>query len=225
MSLLFGVDEAVKPFLERGAIAVYVALKGNEILFMGNESFKNMLATLIEFRGLLIRSIDNGLLDQLRMTLPMRLKDVPSAHFIFELSDMKAIVAWRGGLVLALIFPFSKTDFGFDEINKSLSLIEKSINIDNNFNPDLYLQRIKILFLQARKSVSYGDKESLIRNLREIRELLVSSGNPALLKYPEIIEGLISAIENRKLSDDVRLKIKRSLLSIFKNISKQLENT
>ncbi len=215
----------LKSLLDKGAIGVLLLRDGSEVLFMGNDSYKPLLQSLSSVITWVENKIREEYLNKAsaQYGTDLNFGGINVFSTCFSMVGAKVAIATYGSL--AICCAFSGNEFSVNdlfEILRDLANIEETSDINLSKN---ILGNIKTLILRARKNVSMGDKEALLQDLADIRELLERLQDSSFRAYSEFLKKLTISLERTELTDELELRLKRTLLLLLKSISKKLEIT
>lgn len=222
-----GIEELrklVARLINAGAKAVYVSDdNGLELMFMGDERFKKILQVLPSVRSWVLYQVDMKYMMDLRVrnSINISCEDIPVFQLNLNVDGAECVFMSYHGLSVGCIYSPNASISASDMIHVLRDVLE--IIRGSQRESRGLIRKLKQYILDARRSISLGDKEALLENLVAIKSCLDNIQNPYLLRYSEYISKLIDIIKETDLSKDVEKKAKRGLLIIFRNVIKVID--
>ncbi|MCR8433593.1 MAG: hypothetical protein NDP13_04830 [Crenarchaeota archaeon] len=213
----------LKPLLDRGAISILLNKGDSEVLFIGNESYKHILQTMLSFTLQTKSRISKEYISELtRRGIRLDFGEVDFYLLNFSMMNLKVYLATYGDVLISCVFANN-----FPSVNEFIDIVRdltttKDIG-KHGINKE-EIKNLKALILSARRSASSGIKEELLRNLNDIREFLERLQDQALEPYLASIKRVLLILEQKtEITDELKLKLRRILLLLLKSISKRFK--
>ncbi|MEX0568859.1 MAG: hypothetical protein Q6363_006840 [Candidatus Njordarchaeota archaeon] len=225
MSGIEQINQIASRLIEAGAKAVYISdLDGFEICFVGDEKFRNVLIILPSIRTWLLYKLEMEFMMDLKSkyNISLRCDNIPIIQVRFRIDDMDCVYLGYRGLSVTSVYP-PKSNIPLSLIIETLRDIKSVLDGASSISKSEIVELLKKEILEARKSLSIGDKENLIASLSKVKFYLSNMNTKSLNIFTEYIDKLLGSLRSRELTADMQLKIKRSLLLMFRSILKNLE--
>lgn len=219
------ISRVVNRLIEAGAKAIYISdLDGFEICFVGDKKFRDILMLLPSIRSWLLHKLEIEFMMDIKSkyNLSMRCDDIPIIQVKFRIGNMDCVLLGYRGMSIASVYP-SRSNIPFALIIETLREVKSILNGVSSVSKSEIASLLKKEILEARKSLSIGDKENLITSLSKIKLYLSGVGTESLNIFVGYIDRLLESLGSGELTGEVRIKIKRSLLLMFRSILKSLE--
>lgn len=226
MSSIEQMNRVANRLIKAGAEAVYISdSNGFEVCFVGNKKFRDILTLLPSIRSWLLYKLEMEFMMDIksRYNLSMRCDDISIIQVKFRIGNMDCILFGHGGISIASIYP-SQLNIPFALIIETLREVRSILNGVSFISKSEITSLLKKEILEARKSLSIGDKENLITSLSKIKLYLNEVGVGSLNVFVDYIDRLLESLASDELTSEMRIKIKRGLLLMFRSILKSLEN-
>jgi len=223
MSGLNRIKMLADDIIKSGAKALYISDdNGLELLFVGDERFRPILQVLPSVYSWIIYQVEMKYMVSLRMkhNISVSCNGIPFLQLDLNMGGMKCIFVTYKGLSMGSVYP-RDADVSSVQLIRVLHEISSILKFPGKTSFDV-IKELKQYILDARKSISLMDRESLVKNLIQIKLCLDSINNPTLQRYSGYIGKLLEVLQRAELSEDIRVKAKRSLLSLYRNVIKIL---
>lgn len=214
----------LRPLLDRGALGVLLCKGNSEIFFTGNVSYKHILQAVASSIVWVEDKIRKEYSDEFAQRgVKLSFDGIDLCLMSFSIMNLKIYLAAREDLTLTCVFlnnpPASNelVSLLFDLVHVELVSEEELIKREG-------LRHLKALVLSARKSISSSTREELLRNLENICEFLERLRDRTLEPFLLSIRRMLSILKQKtELTDEIKLRLRRVLLLLLKNMSKILE--
>lgn len=219
------IRQILKKIIESGARAVYVSDRdGFEVCYLGDDALRNILQLMPSLRSWILYQVDMRYMVPLqsRYNTNIVCNDIPLIQLKFKIGQMKSVFLSYQGLSISCVYP-SNTELDSRQLINALSEIMDLMSSNSISKADI-IGLVKQHILEARKEISAGNKDGLLRNLESIKMYLLAISGAQSKKYIDHIDRLLEILKVAELRGEVGKKAKRSLLSLFRSIIKYLES-